>query len=87
MELKAENLAGHLLRKQTISNFLKTRGIQGEVKQLEILKTYAKSLRSNERIYKICKTICASKITFKIFKKWVDVKVKYNKPQQTKEAV
>lgn len=87
MELKAENLAGHLLRKQSINNFLKTRGIQGEEKQSEILKLYAKSLRSNERIFKICKTVCASKVTFKIFKKWVDKKVKYNKPQQTKEIV
>jgi len=85
MELKAENIAGHLLRKQSISNFLKTRKIQSEEKQIEILKSYAKTLKSNERIYKICKTICASKITFKIFKKWVDKKVnhiKQNTPNQ-----
>jgi len=79
MELKAENVTGHLSRKQSITNFLKTRKIQSEEKQIEILKYYAKSIKSNERIYKICKTICASKITFKIFKKWVDVKVNYAK--------
>lgn len=79
MELKEENVKDHLLRKQRITMFLKTRNIRSEDEQIQIVKLYAKTIRSNVRVYKIYKTICTSNITFNIFKKWVDKNTKHVK--------
>lgn len=75
LPLSPENAKEHLHRKERVHNFMISRGIKDDAERFILLKFYASSIQSNPRHFKIIKTICASSVTFKIFKKWIDKKL------------